>query len=500
MKKNRTAILGIMAVVLLLNVAIMAYVLPSGGEEKPTEPVASQSQPVVQDPVELEPVPSEADVIEWNGWQEATPAVEPLELFADQQLTQPLELNAECGGDLIICQRINQLCKVRYGSATGWTTLDKLVIPESEPYIYQTDENTLEPANLADTEIGQRLDSVAKKHNCVGVQAAIIKDGRITHLYEYGYQDRGKKIPVTSDTKIRVASVSKVIVGMGVLSMHDLGILDIDEDINSYWSEPVRNPNHPESPITLRNILTHTSSFKDFGYKKRALSALEKNMQKSGSFMSTMPGDIASYKYNNSALCSAGAIAGRAGNCNFDQYIREYFFQPMGIDASFHAKNIVDQDSISVIYNDGTVTLRVNDFLDMTFYGGVGEDYSYYAGSLVISAKDLAKMTCVLLGEGSYEQMYYLKPETVSKMLERQYQLKDYDQCLVLRYKEDLIGENDLYYHNGNMAGVYSLMCFDPVTGNGMVVISNGSKEPKMVNGVYSVCADLAAIAAELWS
>jgi len=435
----------------------------------------------------------------WKGWQEASISPEA-QVFEDEQMTEAMDISSVQTGKVIICETKGSVCKIRVGSKTGWIAKDALTVA-GDPVLYNDGDAINDPVSLKDTEIAARLDKVARQYGCVGAQVAVIKDGQISHLYEYGYQDKRQKIPVTSSTKVRVASTTKIIVGMGVMSMQDMGILDIDTDISTYWGQKITNPDYPDTPITMSSLMTHTSSLKDFGYKQRATSVLEKRLQSEDSFTKHKPGDPAGYMYNNSGICTVGAVAGRAADINFDRYIREYFFQNLGIDASFHINNIRGQDKVSILYNDGTPIIRVQDMTEIPYYGGPGDDYSLYAGGMIISAKDLGKMLCILIGDGQYDGMYYLKQESVDKMLERRFSCDDYEQCLILRYRDNLFGGGrTMYYHNGNLSGVYSLACFDPDSGDGMVVISVGSQPAKLEEGVYNVCGDLAAVAAELWS
>ena len=45
--------------------------------------------------------------------------------------------------------------------------------------------------------------------------------------------------------------------------LEDIGI-DLDDDINTYLPFSVRNPNFPTTPITLRTLMSHTSSINDW--------------------------------------------------------------------------------------------------------------------------------------------------------------------------------------------------------------------------------------------
>ena len=66
-----------------------------------------------------------------------------------------------------------------------------------------------------------------------------------------------------------------------------------------------------------------------------------------------------------------------------------------------------------------------------------------------------------------------------------------FEQCLVLRRQEDLLGREELYYHTGSSYGVYALMSYDPETEDGVVVITTGAPYELEEHGIYSLCAQL---------
>ena len=66
-----------------------------------------------------------------------------------------------------------------------------------------------------------------------------------------------------------------------------------------------------------------------------------------------------------------------------------------------------------------------------------------------------------------------------------------FEQCLVLRRQEDILGQEVLYYHTGSAYGVFSLMSYNPETGNGVVVITTGTPWKTEEHGLYALCADL---------
>ena len=65
------------------------------------------------------------------------------------------------------------------------------------------------------------------------------------------------------DHKLRVASISKILVAIGVMQLVDKNLLKLDQDISDYLGWSLRNPKFPQQEITARQLLSHTSSVRD---------------------------------------------------------------------------------------------------------------------------------------------------------------------------------------------------------------------------------------------
>src|SRR5688500_16537306 len=68
---------------------------------------------------------------------------------------------------------------------------------------------------------------------------------------------------ITPEDPVRVASISKLGVAIGVMRLVEQGRLDFDADVSSRLGWSLRNPAFPNQPITLRMLLSHTSSVRD---------------------------------------------------------------------------------------------------------------------------------------------------------------------------------------------------------------------------------------------
>ncbi len=85
-----------------------------------------------------------------------------------------------------------------------------------------------------------------------GVSVVVTHDDRVVHATGAGHDSAGR--PVTADTPMRVASVSKSFTAAAVMTLVEDGRLGLDD--------PVRLPNVPEG-VTARQLLNQTSGLDD---------------------------------------------------------------------------------------------------------------------------------------------------------------------------------------------------------------------------------------------
>ena len=132
---------------------------------------------------------------------------------------------------------------------------------ENKKVINETglDKHTLiQPDNLDDYII-----SKMNYYNIPGLAACIVKDGEIYWTGTYGYANIEDSVEVSDSTLFILASVSKTITGVALMQLWEKGLFQLDDDVNNYLPFEVHNPNHPDSIITFRMLLTHTSSIND---------------------------------------------------------------------------------------------------------------------------------------------------------------------------------------------------------------------------------------------
>ena len=327
------------------------------------------------------------------------------------------------------------------------------------------------------------VNSVAKKYGAVGVQVAVIKNGVVTNTYEYGYATKKNNI-MTSNHKIRVASLSKVVVGMNAMKMQEEGIININTNISAYWGAKTYKK------VTLRQLLSHTSYLKSNSYISSRAGTM-KQLKSSYSFKPS-----AGWSYNNYGLGVAGSTLEVASKRTLNSYAQEKFFAPLGIDASFTSGNIKNKKLLATLYysNDSVArSLSGSKNIKQTKAGG---NTASFAGGLTISAKDLAKLTAILANDGVYNGKRYLSANSVKLMETSQCNAysrgHSFQQCLPLRYQTNIYGQKKMYYHLGIAYGTLAYLGYNPDTKNGVVIITTGASQSYDSRGIWRVCAEIA--------
>lgn len=341
--------------------------------------------------------------------------------------------------------------------------------------------------------VQSKIEEVAQKYGASGVEVAIIKNGQVADTFSYGWSTKGVD-PMTTDTKIRIASISKVILGMETMRLREKGVVNLDTSIGEYWGFPISNPNYPQKVISIRSLLSHTSSIDANLGKAKEYEVVSPLLQNGQAFDTSVPNHRHSWSYNNYAFDVLGLTIEQAANKSVDEMLREDFYTGMDIDGAFFTNNLKNTDNIATLYNQkGDVERSVEE--QKAIIGGFGPKGTgeHFAGGMEISVSDLAKLVALLANDGMYDGKQYLSPQSVA-MLEATNigTVGDgFYQALPLRYRPNMYGRDRLYYHTGSAYGVYNTMSYDPGTKDGVVVLSIGAEGKKDDYGVYRICGEI---------
>lgn len=256
------------------------------------------------------------------------------------------------------------------------------------------------------------------------------REGRVETRVVEGLADRTSGRGITPDDPVRVASVSKLVVALGVLRLVEAGRLDLDRDVSDYLGWRLRHPAYPDRPISLAQLLGHRSGLNDETDYALPLDAdLETALRNPAAWDKARPpgGDFAYANFNYPVV--AAVVEGVTGE-RFDKAMMQLVFRPLGLDACFnwptcsdtavaHAVVLHDVDG-NVVRDDlkgarpaCPVVPAANGGCDLAAYrlARHGAGFSPQGG-LRISANGLARIGIMLLRRGED----FLKPASLARL------------------------------------------------------------------------------------
>jgi CubicO group peptidase (beta-lactamase class C family) len=251
---------------------------------------------------------------------------------------------------------------------------------------------------------------------------------------------------LTPQHMLRVASISKLVTALGAMKLVEQGKLSLDVDVSRYLGFPLRNPAFPKTPITLAQLLSHTSSLRDgeeyWAQYPDTLQSLFKT--KDLHFAKDQPPG-GYFTYTNLNYGVIATIIERVSKERFDRYMQRAIFAPMDIKAGYNWSNIEGQKlPIATLYRksspDGPWQPQIDDFaggtptvtvrskiekpnLEKVKPGSNGTLFSPQGG-LRISINGLATIARMLTNCGRHNDKIIFDCKTINQMAEPKWQLK----------------------------------------------------------------------------
>ncbi len=331
--------------------------------------------------------------------------------------------------------------------------------------------------------IDERVDGIFQASRTIGGALAVTMGDRIVYQRYYGYQDLEALVPVTADTYFRVASVTKMVSAIGLMRLREQGLVELDADISRYFGYEIANVYFPDTPVTLRQLMSHTAALGSNGFYESGgtlRSLLSQKAKNNESFLNQIPGSV--YEYSNFGAGVAGALMEAVAGVSVNRYMRDTVFGPLSIDASYDPSMLGDPASVSAIYlKDGTRYHSAEYLLGQPYedFTDPERHYGTTVGSLWIRAKDLATLTIALCGNGTVNGVRLLTPESLSQMTDNQASYLtsvtgESPYGLFVQREYTLLTGHTMYGHQGIFAGVLCNVYFEPASGFGFVLLTNG--------------------------
>lgn len=383
--------------------------------------------------------------------------------------------------------------------------------------------------------MGQMQEIISgSEHPLMACAVGVIKNGQILFADAVGKKNPAGE-PATADTKYRIASISKLNTAIAVWQLIERGVVDPDADVSQYVGFRLRNPNNPDIPISIRMLMSHTSSVRDgapgiynipYGHHISEYFTEGKACYnpKCWAPAGQTPGEF--FAYCNMNYCLLGSVIENVSGERFDRYMVEHIYSPMGLSCGYNVADMPREVQEQV----GTLCFKVNEKGEFDaangtwtaqmddFSGGypdqnydeyeIGTNGSLFGpmGSLRISIGELCRIMQMLSSGGSYNGTQILKPETIERMFTPVWTFDparnngetcgDQMFCYGMgphiftnRHLDRLVEGKNLPFagHTAEAYGLVGCMAFDREKGNGIVYYISGlGSDPAQYRGLYS--------------
>lgn len=349
-------------------------------------------------------------------------------------------------------------------------------------------ENGLLPAVAVHEELGQKASIVDRMahYGVPGLLVAVIHEGEVAWERAYGLTEAGGDKPVTSQTMFQAASISKPVTAAATLVLVQEESLDLDDDINQSlrsWKVPENEFTEGRS-VTLRGLLSHTAGFSGndgVGDYEPGAAVPTITQALNGKPPATTPPVSVKTRggtqgYSGSGYAVLQQLLIDVSEKPFPELMHETVLLPLGMDRSTFEQNPPAADIAKGHHAGGEP---------------VSGWYRVYSGlataGLWTTASDLAKFAVSIQDASAGESQLFLSKEMAQLMVRPH--LSECYRCWGLGF--EIVGEGSerWFTHDGINPGFDSKLIANVSTGDGAIVMTNGSLSFGLVHEVLDSIA-----------
>jgi CubicO group peptidase (beta-lactamase class C family) len=234
----------------------------------------------------------------------------------------------------------------------------------------------------------QLIEQHARAENIPGFAYGVVVDDKLVVASASGLINLEKKLPATTRSCFRMASMTKSFTAMAILKLRDEGKLSLDDPVADYIPE-MSNLEYLTSDapvINIENLLTMTAGFpEDNPWGDRQLDESDQMlMDLIAEGLSFSSPTAVQFEYSNTGYALLGNIVSRVSGKPYQEYIRENILEPLGMYHTYWEYGNVPEDQLAVGYRWENEQWKLEPMLHDGSFGAMGglittvEDFSKY--------------------------------------------------------------------------------------------------------------------------
>jgi CubicO group peptidase (beta-lactamase class C family) len=342
------------------------------------------------------------------------------------------------------------------------------------------------PSGIPFYELEEFIDDYVHKYtgkSTPGASVVLVDNGEIIFSKGYGYADIENEILVDSkNTVFEYGSISKLFVYTTIMRLSESGKIDLNADIRKYLPEGFLRKLKYDKPITMLNIMNHTTGFEDYLFdilltSPDKLPTMEETLQNSQPEQVYEPGTISAY--SNYAVSLAAYIAEQMIGQDFHQYLMDTIFSPLEMNSTSAHPTLADYPELIDNKAKGYYSQGNGDFV----LGSWSFAPMYPIGGVNGTAEDLARFAIALMPNAGEISPLFNKKETLDEMFTQSHPMGPG----FMGFSHGFIewdGEYRGLGHGGNTIAFSTQINIVPEKKFGVIVLTNSAGEMDISSGL----------------
>lgn len=276
----------------------------------------------------------------------------------------------------------------------------------------------MDPAILS--KIPAEMQRFVDDEKMAGAVTMVIRNGQVAALEATGFSDIEEQSPIEINTIFRIASMTKPFVGAAIMMLVEKEKLNLDDPVEKYlpefsgmWLREEENDMEmhlikPSRPITIRDLLTHTSGLAGLPRNVRVNDLREHCLVTSQLPIAFEPGT--QWKYSGEGIVTAARIVETVSGLSYTDFLKDSIFIPLEMHDTYFFFPEEQAYRVATLYYPGEEAgLKAYD-------GRYRARYFQPAGGLYSTAEDMAKWMQTLMDGGLHGETRILTEESVKEM------------------------------------------------------------------------------------
>jgi CubicO group peptidase (beta-lactamase class C family) len=246
-----------------------------------------------------------------------------------------------------------------------------------------------------------------------GCAVAIIKNGKIVVSKGYGFRDMDATDPVNEHTLFMIASNTKAVTGISLAKLELEKKLHLDDKVIKWLHWFKLYESNSTQIASIKDMVTHRIGFETFqgDFCHWSTSTSRRQVIEKMSKIKPVYDFRDKWGYCNAGYVVAGEIIELATGKKWEEYIKESFFLPLGMNETLSLSadftNAKNRCTPHTIYDEKLIKMNVPNI-----------DNLAPAASICSSVADWSKWVVMLLNKGIYENREIVSEKAIAKSME----------------------------------------------------------------------------------